>query len=104
MTTDFTLRLPSDIATLAAEEAARVGISRHEWIVSLITSAVTRNDFDPDIVLGFVRLERGEVDPEALCPTCENPFDDRAVFIGFTAGHIRPEPFGPICEDCATTE
>lgn len=102
--TTFTLRLFDPIAALAAEQAAREGISRSEWIVNLITDAVTRSDFDPDIVLGFVRVERGEVMPEAVCPTCENEFADRAVYIGFTAGHVRPEPFGPICEDCATTE
>lgn len=99
--TQFTLRLPDEIARLASEVAASEGISRHEWIVGLITDAVTHSDFDPDIVLGFIRLGGGEVDPEATCPTCEQEFGDNAVYIGFVAGHASPEPFGPICEGCA---
>ena len=102
--TQFTLRLSDEIARLAAEVAASEGISRHEWLVNLITDTLTRSDFDPDIVLGFIPLAHGEVDPEAICPTCEIEFGDRVVYIGFTAGHIRPETFGPICQDCATTE
>lgn len=100
----FTLRLPTEIGRLAAEAAASEGISRQEWLLNLVTDAVTRSDFSPDLVLGFVRLERGEVDPEAVCPTCEIEFGERAVYIGFTAGRARPESFGPICADCATTE
>ena len=61
-------------------------------------------EFDPDLVLGFVRLERSEVGPTDTCPQCGQDFGDAGVFLGFVAGPNWPEPFGPICAACATTE
>jgi len=60
--------------------------------------------FDAALVLGYVRLDHGEVAPEAVCPECGQPFGPGGVYVGFLSGEEHPEPFGPRCAACATQE
>jgi len=79
-------------------------ISRHAWIIQALTEAVAPPDFEAGLVLGFTELVGGEIDPDADCPECAQPFGDKGIYIGFVAGKYRPLSFGPICGSCATTE
>jgi hypothetical protein len=58
------------------------------------------HEIDPDLVLGFVALEGGEV-KGVECPECGQPMSRPRI--GFTAGLDRPLAFGPVCAVCADT-
>lgn len=80
------------------ELARQAGISREQFLINLIEE--TTEDFDPDLVLGYVELKGGELSPsDADCPECGQ--DLERPHIGFT-GNMRP--FGPVCFICATTD
>lgn len=95
----FVMRVePGLHARLAAAAEAR-----GESMTALVTEAIEAalGDFDPDLVLGYVRLTGGEA-TGVECPECGWPMEE--VWIGFTAGPGRPVPFGPVCSLCASTE
>ena len=76
---------------------------RGESMTALVTEAIEAaiGDFDPGLVLGYVRLTGGELGASD-CPECGQPMAE--AWIGFTAGPGRPAPFGPVCGLCASTE
>jgi len=96
-TKNFTLRLPEDLAE-KLDAMRRPGQSRQAQIVEILSEHT--EDFDPGLVIGFVELRGGEIDPKAECPECGCPFGDAGVWLGFT-GDLKP--FGPVCGLCATT-
>lgn len=97
MTKNFTLRLPEDLVE-KLDALRQPGQSRQAQIVKILSEYT--EDFDPGLVLGFVELVGGEIDPETECPECGQPFADTGVWLGFT-GDLRA--FGPVCGLCVTT-
>lgn len=95
----FVMRIePGLHARLAAAAEAR-GESMTTFVTGAIEAAI--GDFDPGMVLGYVRLTGGETSG-VECPECGQPMTE--AWIGFTAGPGRPVPFGPVCSLCASTE
>lgn len=104
MTVNQTLRLPADLAELLDQAAQETGDSRHGLILSILREYVETDNFSPGVVLGFVRLNSGEIDLNTDCPECSQPFGENGVYVGFTAGVTRPITFGPVCSRCAHTD
>jgi len=104
MTTNITLRIPDDLTPLVDQASGHDGLSRHAWIIQALREAVAPSDFEAGLVLGFTELVGGEIDHDADCPECGQPFSDKGVYIGFVAGKYRPLTFGPVCGSCATTQ
>lgn len=103
MTTNMTLRIPADLASLVDQAAADDGLNRHAFIIALLREAVERDDgLSPSLVLGFVELASSEIDSDIDCPECDQPLE--RPHIGFVAGSRRPLTFGPVCYRCATTD
>lgn len=103
MTVNITLRIPANLAPLIDDAARADSLSRHAWIIASLREAVSPQEFDENLVLGYIELLRGEL-RDADCSECGLEFGDRGVFIGFVAGKYRPLAFGPVCGSCATTE
>ena len=104
MTVNQTLRLPADLAALLNQAAQETGESRHATILRILQEYIEADNFSPGVVLGYVQLRDGEVDPDTDCPECSQPFGNDGVYIGFTAGLTQPIPFGPVCHRCAHTD
>jgi len=104
MTINQTLRLPADLAALLDQAAREIGESRHGLILSILREYVEQDSFSPGVVLGYVQLDAGEIDTDADCPECSQPFGEHGIYVGFTAGITRPIAFGPVCGRCAHTE
>jgi len=98
MTRNFTLRLPEELAQ-QLDALRPTGQSQQGQIINILDGYV--GDYDPGLVLGFIELIEGEIDAKAICPECHMEFGDKGVWLGFTADL---QPFGPICEICATTK
>jgi hypothetical protein len=95
---NFTLRLPENLDTsLAAMRPT--GQSRHAQILHILEEYI--GDFDPDLILGHVKLHSSEISPDVTCPECHTEFADRGIYIGFTADL---KAFGPVCGLCASTQ
>ena len=78
--------------------AAGQGLTLNAYLLALIDDVL--GDFDPGLVLGYIELRGGELDTDETCQECNMGFEERGVFIGFTANL---KPFGPVCGLCATT-
>lgn len=72
--------------------------SRTAAIQDLIARAV--DDYDPGIILGYVKLVNSELDEDSDCPECHSPFTT-GVWLGYTAD-LRA--FGPVCGLCANSD
>lgn len=104
MTVNFTLRLPETLDALVAQAASAQGQSKQKFIISVLWSAVApAGDLDPDLVIGFVEMAGGEINPADVdCPECDQPLE--RPHLGFVVGSVQPLPFGPVCWRCASTE
>lgn len=103
---DLLIRNLTDAQLTGLDDLAQQAkLSRQKFMERVIEDLL--GEFDPDLVLGFVKLWSSELntgDTEiepADCPQCDQPFDE--VWIGFYAGHGQPVAFGPVCGRCATT-
>jgi len=97
--TTLSFRVTADLAARLAEHAAANDQTVSAFLASLVEHHL--DQFDPGLVLGYIRLGSSEV-IGSECPECGQPMAD--VWLGFTAGHGVPVPFGPVCGLCATTE
>lgn len=102
--TRFTLRLNDQLDAAITVAAAEQNLSKHAYIVNLLEQAVASpSDLNPDIVIGYIELIGGEIDPQGTdCPECGQPLE--RPHIGFAVGRRQPQPFGPVCWICATTD
>lgn len=90
--------LPEAHHAALKEKARQAGLTLNEYLLKIISDVV--DDFDPEIVLGFVELKSPEFEADEVdCPSCGNPL--ARPHLGYY-GNLAP--FGPVCWQCATTE
>lgn len=93
------IRNVSEKQIIALDEMAQKSKkSREEFLRGRITHLVA--GWDPEIILGFVQLRRGDHLGDSTCE-CGQEFCEVGVFIGFTADL---QTFGPVCSFCAEVE
>lgn len=86
--------IPDETVRRLDELARRKEQSRQAYLAEMLEREV--GGFDPDLVLGYFQVERGDLDAGATCPGCGQPMAE--VWVGIT-GAMRL--FGPLCRACA---
>lgn len=94
---DILIRNLTDSQVAKLDSLAQMaGKSRQEYLAGVINDLV--GDYEPQLILGYIELAGGELEPEATCRECGQDYGSGGVWLGWTADL---KPFGPVCYICS---